>query len=222
MHQLHKPGLDDLPTTRKLLRSTIIALIVAIAILLTIVLPAEYAIDPTGIGRTLGLNEMGEVKAQLAEEAAADAAMEMALAMQMARAVAPQDTLNSEADAQPALSVAQPAELPLTKDHVVWRDEMRVVLQPGQGTEVKLSMKAGEQAQFSWFAEGGVVNFDTHGNGVGQSISYEKGRGVAADEGVIEAAFDGSHGWFWRNRDTVEVTVVVRARGQYGQMKRAM
>ena len=35
-------------------------------------------------------------------------------------------------------------------------------------------MKAGEQAEFSWTSEGGVVNFDTHGDGGGQSISYEK------------------------------------------------
>ena len=46
------------------------------AILIAIVLPSEYAIDPTGIGRALGLTEMGEIKTQLAEEAAADAALD--------------------------------------------------------------------------------------------------------------------------------------------------
>ena len=33
------------------------------------VLPAEYGIDPTGVGRALGLTQMGEIKVQLAEEA---------------------------------------------------------------------------------------------------------------------------------------------------------
>ena len=28
--------------------------------------------------------------------------------------------------------------------------------------------------------------------------------------GVLEAAFDGNHGWYWRNRDTNDVTVTVR------------
>ena len=216
MHQHNTPGLDDLPTSQQLLRSTIIAMVVAIAILFTIVLPSEYAIDPTGVGRVLGLTEMGEIKEQLAEEAAADAAMEMA------RATAAQNMPTTITDAEPVKSPEPTVETIPKKDEPIWRDEMRVVLQPGQGAEIKLRMKAGEQAQFSWVAEGGVVNFDTHGNGVGQSISYEKGRGVAADEGVLEAAFDGDHGWFWRNRNTVEVTVIIRASGQYTQMKRAM
>jgi hypothetical protein len=48
---------------------------------------------------------------------------------------------------------------------------------------------------------GGAVNFDTHGDGGGESVSYQKGRGVAEDSGVLEAAFDGNHGWFWRKQD---------------------
>jgi hypothetical protein len=222
MHQLNKPGLDALPTSRQLLRSTIIALVVAIAILFTIVLPSEYAMDPTGVGRVLGLTKMGEIKEQLAEEAAVDAAMEIAMAVELRKAAAAQSMQATVADAEPAKSSEPTEEIIATKDDPIWRDEMRVVLQPGQGTEVKLSMKAGEEAKFSWISEGGVVNFDTHGNGVGQSISYEKGRGIAADDGVIKAAFDGSHGWFWRNRGSVEVTVIIRARGQYSKMKRVM
>ena len=41
-------------------------------LLVTVVLPAEYGIDPTGAGRLLGLNEMGEIKTQLHQEAEAD------------------------------------------------------------------------------------------------------------------------------------------------------
>ncbi|MDH0184706.1 transmembrane anchor protein [Stutzerimonas stutzeri] len=203
------PTRADLPSSRQLLRSTIIALIAATVLLITVVLPAEYAIDPTGVGRVLGLTEMGEIKGQLAEEAAADAARDAALAAeQSAFATAPATVA--------VTSPAQPVE------DATWRDEMRVVLQPGQGAEVKLSMKTGEQAQFSWVAEGGVVNFDTHGDGGGQSISYEKGRAVPADDGVLEAAFDGNHGWFWRNRDSADVTVIIRTRGQYTEMKRVL
>lgn len=79
MYNVSKPTLDDLPSSKQLLRSTLIALVAAIAILVGIVLPSEYAIDPTGIGRVLGLTEMGEIKTQLAEEAAADAAKDAAM-----------------------------------------------------------------------------------------------------------------------------------------------
>ncbi|MGI1179166.1 transmembrane anchor protein [Pseudomonas aeruginosa] len=168
MYNVSKPTLDDLPSSKQLLRSTLIALVAAIAILVGIVLPSEYAIDPTGIGRVLGLKEMGEIKTQLAEEAAADAAKDAAKP-----AAATAGNAGTAAPAQ-AQNAAQ------AENGAAWRDEMRVVLKPGQGAEVKLSMKAGEQVEFNWVAEGGVVNFDTHGDGGGQSISYEKGRAVPA------------------------------------------
>lgn len=209
MYNVSKPTLDDLPSSKQLLRSTLIALVTASAILVTIVLPSEYAIDPTGIGRILGLTEMGEIKAQLAEEAAADAAKDAAKA-------AAATTGNAGAAPAPARIPAQ------VENGTAWRDEMHIVLKPGQGAEVKLNMKAGEQAEFSWIAEGGVVNFDTHGDGGGHSISYEKGRAVPASDGFIQAAFSGSHGWFWRNRGDADVTVIVRTRGQYTAMKRVL
>lgn len=68
------------PSTRRLLRSTLIALAVAVLLLVTVVLPAEYGIDPTGVGRVMGLTRMGEIKTRLAKEAAADAAADAAAA----------------------------------------------------------------------------------------------------------------------------------------------
>ena len=36
------------------------------------------------------------------------------------------------------------------------------------------------------------------------------------------AAFDGSHGWFWRNRGKADVTVTLRTDGDYAEIKRVM
>ena len=218
MYNTNAPPQSDLPTSRQLRRSTAIALIAAIVILVTVVLPAEYAIDPTRIGRLLGLTEMGEIKAQLAQEAANDMAADAALKPTPVPggAAVPVSATSAQAPVE-----AQPPASPTPATSAAWRDEMRVTLEPGQGSEVKLVMKSGEQAQFSWIVEGGAVNFDTHGDGGGRSISYEKGRDVSADEGVLDAAFDGNHGWFWRNRGASDVTVIIRARGQYTEMKLA-
>ena len=73
MSNLDTPGTEP-PSTRQLVRSTVVALAVAGAILMTVVLPAEYGVDPTGVGRVLGLTQMGEIKSRLATEAAADSA----------------------------------------------------------------------------------------------------------------------------------------------------
>lgn len=57
-----KKGGNRMPTKAQLFRSTVMAGIGAAVIMVTVYLPAEYAIDPTGIGRVIGLTEMGEIK----------------------------------------------------------------------------------------------------------------------------------------------------------------
>lgn len=56
------PGPADLPTVRQLNRATLLAVGAAAVILVTTVLPAEYGVDPTGIGKMLGLTAMGQMK----------------------------------------------------------------------------------------------------------------------------------------------------------------
>jgi hypothetical protein len=198
MYNADKPKAEDLPTPQQLVKSTVIAAAAAAAILVTVVLPSEYAIDPTGIGRLLGLTEMGEIKNQLAEEAEAD----------------------QQAGLQPSggflnlfVSSAQAQEAP------AWKNEFSFSLTPGQGVEWKLVMDKDAEAVFDWSVSEGVVNYDLHGDGGGNSISYEKGRGVPGATGVLKAEFTGNHGWFWRNRTSSDVTVTVRLRGAYSGIK---
>ena len=101
-----------------------------------------------------------------------------------------------------------------------WKDEVSITLKPGQGAEVKLTMAKGGKAEFSWTVKDGAVNYDLHGDGGGQNISYKKDRKVEKHSGTLEAAFDGNHGWFWRNRGRKDVTVILRVRGDYTEVKR--
>jgi len=227
MYNTDMPSRSELPSSAQLIRSTIIAAIVALVLLVTVVMPSEYALDPTGAGRLLGLTEMGEIKEQLAGEAAADEAAQM-LAVQpsideaLSEPVEPVFEAATVVEAEPeaAPKVEQPA--PTIAAEPKWQDEVRVVLTPGEGTEFKLTMQEGAVARFAWVAEGGPVNFDTHGDGGGQSVSYEKGRGVLEDQGELKAAFSGNHGWFFRNRNDNDITLVLRTDGDYGELKRAM
>jgi threonine/homoserine efflux transporter RhtA len=62
MTTINTNGPAELPSSQTLLRSTLIALAVAGTLLVTVVLPAESAIDPTGMGRVmLGLTQMGQM-----------------------------------------------------------------------------------------------------------------------------------------------------------------
>lgn len=252
MYNTDLPRRVDLPTSAQLKRSTLIAAVSACVILLTMVLPSEYAVDPTGVGRVLGLTQMGEIKTQLAQEAAQDAAA-TASANAGSTAVAPELTarldrietaLRQITATRPAVEVAevpttipelaQPAEAPeetatATDDDTqaaatapAWKDEISFTLAPGEGVEVKLVMTEGARASFHWTANGAVVNYDTHGDGGGNSVSYEKGRSVPEQEGVLQAAFTGNHGWFWRNRTSADVTLTLRTNGDYSDIKRMM
>lgn len=219
MYNSETPLRAELPTSKQLTRSTVIAAVCAAALLATVVLPAEYGIDPTGAGRLLGLTEMGEIKTRLAKEAQADAAPAAADAAASATSMPP---AASPAPTTKPAPVNEAAAAPAEKATaaVKWRDEMTITLSPGEGSEVKMRMKEGERAVFAWSVQGGVVNFDAHGDGGGRSISYEKGRSVPADEGDLVAAFSGNHGWFWRNRGEDKVTLVLRTSGDYADLKR--
>tara|TARA_R100001224_G_scaffold111902_1_gene93120 strand:+ start:615 stop:1238 length:624 start_codon:yes stop_codon:yes gene_type:complete len=206
MFNAEKPSLEELPSSAQLIRSTAIAAASAVAILVTVVLPAEYNIDPTGIGGVLGLAEMGEIKTQLAEEAEADRLMELEAEEQSS-------LMNDIFGLFVGAAHAQEAE--------VWRDEITFTLAPGDSAEWKLVMEEGQTVEYRMLVEGGRVNFDMHGHGGGNSITYEKGRGSTGDEGEIVAAFDGEHDWFWRNRDSELATVTVQVRGEYAEFKDA-
>ena len=205
MYNSDTPLQAELPSSKQLIKSTILAIITAIVLLFTVVLPAEYGIDPTGVGKLLRLTEMGQVKQQLAEEAAADAAGLVA-------------TETSDIDNMTEQTInTTPTDTTVADGQ--WRDEIPFTLTPGEGIEIKMKMSEGDKANYSWVVTGGEVNFDTHGDALGKAISYEKGRGVASDEGVLEAAFTGNHGWFWRNRGDSDVQVVLRTRGDYSTIK---
>lgn len=214
------PSADDLPTSRQLLRSTVIALAVALLLLVTVVMPAEYAVDPTGFGRLLGLTQMGEVKQAIAQENAGPEVVLPETAEQLG-AAAPA-VLAAATVGAAAVAVSPEAQ----SSAAARQDEMSITLQPGQGAEVKLEMKLGAQVNYRWTANGGKVNYDTHGDPYGAPRDfyhgYGKGKQVPQDEGVLTAAFDGKHGWFWRNRGDVPVTVTLRVSGDYIDIKRVI
>lgn len=228
MYNANLPSKDELPSSKQLIKSTLLALIVAMVILVTVVLPAEYAIDPTGAGRWLGLTDMGQIKQQLSEEAEADRALATAEQKQLVEPdlVNNVQVLTDKAVGAEGSAVENQVELETesVQPELAWKDTIQFVLTPGQGTEYKLVMNDGAVAQYFWASEGGPINFDAHGDGridgKRRSISYEKGRGVAEDQGDLTAAFTGKHGWFFRNRNKHNVTITLKVKGDYSELKK--
>lgn len=185
------PDPDLLPSRAQLRRRAILAGLGALAIGLMVYLPAEYGRDPTGVGNILGLTEMGEIKQQLAAEAAADAAT------------------HASADAAAANTNDD------TPADIAWQDEITFTLAPGEATEVKATMAEGAALTYAWTTSGGRINYDLHAHAGENDVTYKVDRGQRTDAGQITTPFAGNHGWFWRNRDSADVTVTLRLSGDY-------
>lgn len=192
----------EVPSTAKLVKSTLLAAFVAGMLLLMVVMPSEYGIDPTGFGAKTGLKRMGEIKTSLAAEAAADAA---------------------QTDVVVDIPAAIPAVATPSNDTTRLTHEMMFTLAPDEGSEVKVTMAKGAKVDYVWQTDGGKVNFDVHGDSKALNINYHpyyKGSSVTNRSGTLEAAFDGGHGWFWRNRTKQDVTITIKTNGAYTAIKR--
>ncbi len=209
------PTRAELPSAAQLLRSTIIAILAAAVLLVTVVLPAEYAIDPTGIGRVLRLTEMGEIKQQLAAEAEADRARDQVPAAK------PDDRRSGVWRLLAGTFLPTPA-MAQTPVVATRSDETTITLRPAEGVEWKMTIAQGTRVEYAWTVQGGVANYDMHGTPAagGKESSYKSARGVAGDTGVLTAGFDGAHGWFWRNRGRETVTITLRTSGAYTGLRR--
>lgn len=196
-----------LPTLPQLIKATVLALIAAGAILITAVLPAEYGIDPTGIGKVLGLTTLSANNGVTAS----------ALLPGAPAAMLPDSTAAVPPAVQTPTATVAKSDVPFRSD------QMSLTLQPDEGAEIKASIRKGEQFVFTWVAHGGKVNFDMHGerpNAGNEFTSYWKAKEQTSAQGTFVAPFDGTHGWYWRNRGDKPVTVKVKVSGFYEKLYR--
>ena len=196
---------QPLPSLHKLIKATGLALIVAGVILITIVLPAEFGIDPTGIGKALGLTALNDNSRQI---------QPVTLAIEEAVFI-PSNTTAVEPVEQLLTSTVVKSGAPFRSD------EMTITLQEDEGSEIKALMKKGEQFVFTWTTDGGKVNFDMHGEqpNAGEAFtSYWKDKNQTNANGTFVAPFDGTHGWYWRNRGDKPVTIKVKVSGFYNKL----
>ncbi len=207
MSNNNKPSNSDQPSAVKLIKSTVVAMTLAAIILVTAVLPAEYGIDPTGVGNILGLTKMGEIKVSLAQDVAAEETAAKVMKTE------------PEKVAEPVAKVVEKvAETQVPKS--VKSDSITLSLKPNQAREVKVKMAKGGQVSYKWQTSNGRANFDIHGDSTILNIdyfNYSKGS-LGSSEGVLEAEFDGKHGWFWRNRSGKPMTITLEVEGEFTEM----
>lgn len=165
-----------------------LALLVAGLLLVAVVLPAEYGVDPLGTGARLGLVELATTGQQV-------------------------EALNAAASNQTtgqAVVVAQ--ERPYNTEQITF------TIPAGEGIEYKYRLAKGDALLFSWTASAPVnyeLHAEPDGAPRGYAQSYEKGSQSAGKSGTLNAPFSGIHGWYWENTTSGPVTVTLHASGYY-------
>lgn len=177
-------------TKAELIRASVIALVAAIILLVTVILPAEYGIDALGVGRLLGLDQLG---------------------------AAPEVDPAGPVPIDGAASLDLPA---LVRSETAARTETVTVVVPGyEGIELKADMVAGQAIVFDWRTDGTPLYTDMHGEppnaGDNEFTSYWKENRQSGGRGMLLARFDGTHGWYWQNVTEDPVTVTVMVSGFY-------
>lgn len=195
------------PSTRRLATSVVVAVFGAGLVLVTIVLPAEHGIDPTGVGRALGLTALTE-PTRTVRIADVVGGNERYREVQVPAFGEPTPLPN------PAVFQSQP-EPP--------RVEVRTItLQAGQETEIKAVLRKGQMVQFSWTLDRGQVYVDFHGHEpeAGETfwVRYEEQQAGSRGSGSLVAPFSGEHGWFWKNYNPFPVVVTLNLSGYYDRV----
>jgi len=212
MHNKDLQNNPELPTTKQIIRSTKIAAITAIVILVTIVFPAEYGVDLLGIGNVLWLTEMGRIKVSLQEEI--DAAEN--------RVIQEEQTNNF-------IEVIEETDIPLVAtgiiedqnisgdiQNTVKSDTLIVTVWPDKSTELKLDMIEGQTVQYTWTVDVWHINYNIHGEwDLWASHEYGEALKVSSDSWSLTAQFDWKHGWFFRNRFGSDVTITITVTWDY-------
>jgi hypothetical protein len=204
MPQSTQPGGFEAPSGKRIAISALVACCVAGLILVTAILPAEYGIDPTGIGRALGFTRLGEP----------------ARTIEITDFVGGNETVRE----LEIPDFGEPVPLPNPAIH---QDEdappqtvtFEVTIPPEQETEIKTVLRGGKMIGYTWQVDRGTIYSDFHGHnpefGSDFWVRYREHQEGSGHSGSLVAPFDGEHGWYWLNYNDFPVTVTLEVIGFY-------
>jgi len=176
---------NEIPTAtnKTLLIATITAVALSLLIYFTVILPAEYNIDPTGVGQKLGLTVLSESVSETE--------------------ISQRDSANKEAP-----------------DSFQFRqDKIKVTVPANKGIEYKFNLKEFGHLSYKWKTiDATNLYFDFHGEPAGDTSGYFESYSIATShemQGSATMPFAGSHGWYWKNNSSEDITIELETSGNY-------
>jgi hypothetical protein len=206
--------------------ATAAAMFVAGVLLITVVLPAEYGVDPVGTGAAFGLTQIAG-----AEEGVADAVTATTGAVAAASENAP---VVAGTGGRPTLAFTQVAPAlrgengrPVLEwnrngaDHAqpqaFRRDSRTFELGPFEEMEFKYRIEKDGGFVYAWQSTG-KVQVDFHGEPEGKPKGYAEFYDQSERErasGTFVAPAPGIHGWYWKNLTSDAIKITLNSAGYF-------
>jgi hypothetical protein len=199
-------------STKKIVIATVAAALIGGILVVTAVLPAEYGIDPTGIGKMIGFNKLY----QPVEQASATG-------LPVTVALPSVEILKLEGGgSEPEVIKPEEANLPAPeKQYEEREDSVQITLRAGKGIEYKVKMLKHGRLKYGWHTDNGIVYADFHGDvkqdNPPEDIYYES-YAIAYSNNMIGnllTPYEGRHGWYFKNITGNDITISVKMKGQY-------
>jgi hypothetical protein len=197
------PGFEP-PSAKRIAVGALVAALVAVIVLVTAVLPAEYGRDPTGLGAALGFTRLSEPTRtiEIADTIGGNENVrELEIPDYGEPVPLPNPGIHQEEDGPPetrTLTITIPAEAE---------------------TEIKTVLRERKVITYTWETDGAQIYSDFHGHnpelGSDFWVRYREHQEGAGGSGSLVAPFDGEHGWYWLNFNAEPVTVTLTVTGYY-------
>ncbi len=174
------------PSIKSLIYSCIASLLLAMIIFVIAVLPAEFNIDPTGLGKKLGLTILAQTHHK-------DIKPTIATCDETKKT-----TEQVEANGwQDSVMITVPAKKGLEYKFHIKKGEQFEFVWKTEGTSL----------YFDFHGE-------PEGNTTGYFKSFKEST-QSESSGTLVAPFTGVHGWYWENKSNHPVSITLKTRGQY-------
>lgn len=173
---------------KTLLKASGIAAVIAAAVSVCFILPAEYNIDPTGIGGALGLTSLSGVAD---EQAPTEPTGKITYF-----------TKDMSAYKKSAVIVHVPAGKGV---------EYKFDIAKGEKLQFSWAVKGVE-------ANDAALFFDFHGEQTSGKRGYYESYTIGTAKsvkGLFTAPYDGHHGWYWKNKTDADMQVELTTQGAY-------
>ncbi|EEI93594.1 hypothetical protein HMPREF0765_0746 [Sphingobacterium spiritivorum ATCC 33300] len=187
---------------KSIVKQVLIALVVGTILLVSAVLPAEYGIDPLGIGKATGFSKLyvGEANTETLAS--------------VPHKILQLENVGSGAEVPKPAAADNPAPATQLAERT---DEVNVVIPAGKGLEYKVDMMKHGNLRYEWITDKGELYFDFHGE-VKNNNNYFESYTIAYSNnmvGSLLAPFEGPQGWYFKNNSNEDITVKIRMKGQY-------